>query len=163
MRSKMKIYDDIKLNTEIEDLASRGIHSGCLGFVLDIMPSSCLVIFFNSKNQGDYACVNVSKNYLDILNLNYRKDNSELKKFKERGDFTKDSFKPQKFAEFDLVELTVEKEKYAKVGVHKGMQGVVMENYCIDSDYYVIFTDERTAEDIADLCVHEDDLILVKK
>ena len=37
-----------------------------------------------------------------------------------------------------------------------------MENYCIDSDYYVIFTDESTAEDIADLCVHEDDLILVK-
>lgn len=58
------------------------------------------------------------------------------------------------------MELTVEKKEYAKYGVHKGMQGVVMESYCIDSCYYVIFTDENTAEDIADISVHEDDLIL---
>ena len=38
-----------------------------------------------------------------------------------------------------------------------------MENYCIDSDYYVIFTDETIAEDIADIPVHEDDLILIKR
>ena len=65
--------------------------------------------------------------------------------------------------EYDRVKLTVEKEKYAKFGVHKGMRGVVMENYCIDSEYYVIFTDESTAEDIADLCVYEDDLILINR
>ncbi len=62
-----------------------------------------------------------------------------------------------------MVELIAEKEKYANYGVHKGMQGVVMEDYCIDSEYYVIFTDESTAEDIADISVHEDDLILIKR
>ena len=61
------------------------------------------------------------------------------------------------------MELIAEKEKYAKYGVHKGMQGVVMDAMCIDSCYYVIFTDESTAEDIADISVHGDDLVLVKR
>ncbi len=69
-------------------------------------------------------------------------------RFKATRDLTKNCFKPQKFLEYDLVELTVEREKYAKFGVHKGMQGVVMENYCIDSKYYVIFTDEKMAGDV---------------
>lgn len=61
------------------------------------------------------------------------------------------------------MELTVEKAKYAKYGVHKGAKGAVMEEKCIDSCYYVIFTDYNTGYDIADISVHEDDLKLLKR
>lgn len=159
----LKIYDNIKLNTELDDLSEKGIHKGCTGLILDIKANNCFVYFRNFKNYDDYACVNINSKYLDFWMKEESANIPNWEGFKATGDLTKSSFKPQKFLEYDLVELTVEKEKYAKFGVHKGMQGVVMENYCIDSEYYVIFTDESTAEDIADLCVHEDDLILIKR
>ena len=160
---KLKKYDNVELNTEINELSERGIHKGCSGIILDIKADICFVRFRNYKNYGDYACVYVNEKYLNFNSHEIKEHIAVWERFKETDKITKNSFKPQKFAEFDLVELIVEKEKYAKFGVHKGMQGVVMENYCIDSDYYVIFTEEGTGEDIADLCVHEDDLILVKR
>ena len=159
----LKIYDNIKLNTELDALSEKGIHKGCTGIIFDIKADNCFVYFRNFKNYDDYACVNINSKYLDYWMKEESENIPNWERFKATGDLTKDSFKPQKFLEYDLVELTVEKEKYAKFGVHKGMRGVVMENYCIDSEYYVIFTDESTAEDIADLCVYEDDLILINR
>ena len=160
---KLKIYDDVELNEELEELTEKGIHNGETGVILDIRADKCYVLFLNSQNYGDYAYVKVKSRYLDYCDFHYGKSIEDFEKFKQTRDLTKDSFKPQKFIEFDLVELIVEKEKYAKYGVHKGMQGVIMETKCIDSCYYVIFTDESTAEDIADISVHEDDLVLVKR
>ncbi len=131
--------------------------------MLDVKTTYCFVLFYNKKNRGDYACCNVNKQYLDVLNLDYIKDDSILKRFKAAEDLTKDRFKPQKFLEYDYVELAVEKEKYAIEGVHKCARGAVMENYCIGSEYYVIFTDESNGEDIAEMSVHENDLILIKR
>ena len=156
----MKIYDNVKLNTELEELASKGIHKGCTGIVLDLKADTFFVCFRNFKNYGDYACVNVNKKYLDFWMKETENNILYWEKFKKSDKINKDCFKPQKFSEYDLVELTAEKEEYAKYGVHKGMQGVVMESYCIDSCYYVIFTDGNTAEDIADISVHEEDLSL---
>lgn len=158
----MKIYDDVELNTELEELAEKGIHKGETGIVFEIKADSVRVLFLNSKNYGDYAYVKVNKQYLNVLDLKYGKDIDGWEKFKATRDLKKDSFRPQKFIEYDYVELAVEKEKYAKEGVHKGARGAVMENYCIDSEYYVIFTDESTGYDIAELCVYDEDLILVK-
>lgn len=159
----MRKYENVKLNTELEDLSERGIHKGCTGIILDMKAEMCFVRFRNTKNKGDYACVNVNKKYLNFWMEEPKEDIVHWERFKASDKIKKDSFNPQKFLEYDLVELIVEKEKYAKFGVHKGRQGVVMENYCIDSDYYVIFTDETTAEDIADIPVHEDDLILINR
>ena len=39
----------------------------------------------------------------------------------------------------DCVEVTVEKETYAKHGVHKGMQGVIWLEECIDGKWDVCF------------------------
>lgn len=158
---ELKIYDNVELNMELEELAEKGIHKGETGVVFEIKADICYVLFLNSKNYGDYAYVKINKKYLDFCDFHYGKNVKDFERFKATGDLTKDRFKPQKFIEYDAVELIVEKEKYAKYGVHKGAQGTVMENYCIDSDYYVIFTDETTAEDIADISVHEDDLKLV--
>ncbi|MBD5100578.1 MAG: hypothetical protein HDT29_04835 [Clostridiales bacterium] len=41
--------------------------------------------------------------------------------------------------EYDIVEVIVEKEKYAKEGVHKGMQGIIRDVSTIDKKFTVHF------------------------
>ncbi len=158
---KLSVYDNVELNTELEELAEKGIHKNDIGTIFEIKGDKCFVRFINRKNIGDYACVSVKSVCLDVWEKANKDKFAQWEEYKKTDRIKKNAFKPQKFLEYDLVELTVEKEKYAKFGVHKGMQGVVMEDYCIDSEYYVIFTDKNTAEDIADLCVNDDDLVLV--
>ncbi len=160
---KLKIYDNVQLNTELEELAERGIHKDCKGIILDVKSGTCFVYFRNRKNIGDYACAYVNIKYLDCCGHIPAENILHWEQFKATGDLTKDSFKPQKFLEYDLVELIVEKDMYARDGVHKGMQGAVMENCCIDSLYIVLFADGNTGRDIADIPVHEDDLILIRR
>ncbi len=40
--------------------------------------------------------------------------------------------------EYDIVEVTVEKEKYAKQGVHKGMRGTILDPRNIDGQWLFI-------------------------
>ena len=61
----------------------------------------------------------------------------------------------------DCVEVIVEKEEYAKEGVHKGMQGWV----CLDDhvgDYWLInFPQYGEKADIAEISMKETDLKLI--
>lgn len=61
----------------------------------------------------------------------------------------------------DCVELTVEKNQYAKEGVHKGMQGVIWESEPKDGCWVVLFPQCGEKEDIADLYIQEEDLKLI--
>ena len=61
----------------------------------------------------------------------------------------------------DCVELIVEKNKYAKEGVHKGMQGVIWEPERKDGAWVVLFPQYGEKEDIADLYISEEDLRLL--
>ena len=61
----------------------------------------------------------------------------------------------------DCVEVIVEKEKYAKHGVHKGMQGVIWLEECIDGEWDVYFTQYGEKEDIAEISIKEEDLMLL--
>ena len=61
----------------------------------------------------------------------------------------------------DCVEVIVEKEQYAKDGVHKGMQGWICDDRCIDGHWLVNFPQYGEKEDIATLDVLEADLIKV--
>lgn len=61
----------------------------------------------------------------------------------------------------DCVEVIVEKEKYAKHGVHKGMQGVIWLEECIDGEWDVYFTQYGEKEDIAEISIKEEDLVLL--
>lgn len=63
----------------------------------------------------------------------------------------------------DCVEVTVEKEKYAKHGVHKGMQGVIWVEESIDGEWDVNFPQYGEKEDIAEISISEKDLILLPK
>ena len=63
--------------------------------------------------------------------------------------------------EMDCVEVIVEKEEYAKEGVHKGMQGWI----CLDDNrnntWLVNFPQYGEKEDIAEISVREEDLRLL--
>ncbi len=61
----------------------------------------------------------------------------------------------------DCVEVTVEKEKYAKEGVHKGMQGVIWLEECIDGEWDVCFPQCGEKEDIAEISIKEEDLMII--
>jgi hypothetical protein len=61
----------------------------------------------------------------------------------------------------DCVELIVEKNKYAKEGVHKGMQGVIWDSERKDGAWVVLFPQYGEQEDIADLYINEEDLRLL--
>ena len=61
----------------------------------------------------------------------------------------------------DCVEVIVEKEKYTKCGVHKGMQGVIWLEECIDGEWDVIFPRFGEKEDIAEISIKEEDLMLL--
>ena len=61
----------------------------------------------------------------------------------------------------DCVEVIVEKEKYAKCGVHKGMQGVIWLEENINGEWDVLFPQYGPKEDIAEISIKEEDLILL--
>lgn len=61
----------------------------------------------------------------------------------------------------DCVEVIVEKSKYAKEGIHKGMQGVIWEEERKNGCWVVLFPQYGDKEDIADLYVSEEDLRLL--
>ena len=60
--------------------------------------------------------------------------------------------------EYDRVELIVEKEKYAKEGVHKGMEGWICDPRHINGQWLVCFDQEGALPNIATLPILEVDL-----
>ncbi len=58
----------------------------------------------------------------------------------------------------DCVEVIVEKEKYAKEGIHKGMQGWICAPETIDGHWLVNFPQCYDRPDIATDAIHEDDM-----
>ena len=63
----------------------------------------------------------------------------------------------------DCVEVTVEKEKYSKHGVHKGMHGVIWLEECIDGEWDVFFDLLGDHTPIGDISIREEDLKLIPK
>ena len=63
--------------------------------------------------------------------------------------------------EMDCVEVLVEKEEYAKEGVHMGMQGWICDPRSIDSTWLVNFPQYGEKDDIAEIPILEEDLVLL--
>ena len=63
--------------------------------------------------------------------------------------------------EMDCVEVTVEKEKYTRDGVHQGMQGWICDSRNIDGSWLVNFPLCGEEDDIATIAVKEKDLKLI--
>lgn len=60
--------------------------------------------------------------------------------------------------EMDCVEVIVEKEKYAKEGVHKGMQGWICDDRYTQNGWLVNFPQYGEKDDIAEIDILEEDL-----
>ena len=63
--------------------------------------------------------------------------------------------------EMDCVEVIVEKERYAKYGVHKGMQGWICEPRTIQGTWLVNFPQCGEKDNIATEPIAEEDLKLL--
>ena len=63
--------------------------------------------------------------------------------------------------EMDCVELIVEKEKYARWGVHKGMNGWVCDSRCVNGSWLVNFPQCGEKPDIETLGIQEEDLRVI--
>ena len=63
--------------------------------------------------------------------------------------------------EMDCVEVINEKDKYAKRGIHKGMQGWICDPRNIDGTWLVNFPQYGEHDDIATLDIKEEDLRLL--
>ena len=63
----------------------------------------------------------------------------------------------------DCVEVIVEKEKYAKDGVHKGMQGWICLEQRIPDFWLVNFPQYGEKYDIAEISIKEEDLKHISK
>ncbi len=63
--------------------------------------------------------------------------------------------------EYSRVKLTVEKEKYAKEGVHKGMDGWICDPRNINGQWLVCFDRQGAQPNIATIPVKEDDLEVI--
>ena len=49
-----------------------------------------------------------------------------------------------KMKEYDIVEVIVEKEQYAKQGVHKGMHGMIYDLTTVDDCFEVYFSSDTS-------------------
>ena len=58
----------------------------------------------------------------------------------------------------DCVEVIVEKEEYAKEGVHKGMQGWICDERKVNGTWLINFPQCGEKNDIAEISVLEEDL-----
>ena len=65
--------------------------------------------------------------------------------------------------EMDIVEIAVEKIRYAKEGVHKGMQGWICHAKSVQVCWLVNFPQYGEKYDIAEISVKEEDLKLIPK
>lgn len=65
--------------------------------------------------------------------------------------------------ELDCVEVIVEKEKYVRDGVHKGMQGWICYPYSTDGYWLVNFPQYGEKDDIAEIDVKEEDMKVIPK
>jgi hypothetical protein len=63
--------------------------------------------------------------------------------------------------EMDCVVVIVEKEKYARDGVHKGMQGWICWHECIDGAWLVDFPQPMDKPQIATIGIHEVDMKVI--
>ena len=160
----MKVLEDVKLNEELEELAQRGIHKGYEGTIAKINGDIYTVWFFNPNNRGEFAFAEVNKKYLIPDKITYpERLLLEMEEFFLNVKMEKYTHLTEcDVKEYDKVELIVEKPKYAIEGVHKGMTGCVISSYAINNEWLIIFSEDGTGKDIADICVAREDFKIIE-
>lgn len=163
----MKKYDIVKLKDNYENFNNLEVNN--IGIVLKSNNNNkSTILFLNQKITGDYLVLDVDNSFLEQQKENLPPQIIETIDSlisNNKISLKKQQFKNMKFEEYDIVRLTVEKEKYTKHGIHKGETGIVAENYMIKNDILVDFSgiDEKGNYYGDCVTVNVDDLELVKK
>lgn len=143
----MKKYNLVELINEVPTLNNRGIKVNTKGLILN-ETEPYLVQFFNDENMGDFAYAKVNKTDLKIVGALPKELTSKMDKYISNQKIDLDKcFVIPKIKEYDCVKLLVEKEEYAKCGVHKGDKGCVISEYAMDNTIEVDFTYVKFDED----------------
>ncbi len=160
----MDKYKVVRLKNSPLILRKKGIYNNCYGIIIDGFDNKePLVMFLNLKNYGEYVCDFVDRSCLEEIQSLPDELQNEMKDFVKSMQFDKaKGFTNSKIKEYDLVELIVEKDCYAKHGVHKGMVGAVMSDHAIEGKWFIIFSEKGTGKDIAGIPVHAKDLKIKK-
>lgn len=136
-------YKIVKIKNVKDEYEKLTLSKDSLGLLLNEKNSQCLVMFFNSANQGDYLALVMSKADLEITDMVLPdKLCFELEEYiKSNADkiANKTNFKAVPFNECDQVELIVDKEKYSKYGLRKGDRGIIAFNKATKNKILVDF------------------------
>lgn len=161
----MKEFDFVELVSSVGYL-EYNLSKGMYGIVMEIKGDEVDVLFFNPKNT-DYAVARVKEK---DIKLQKEKIPNELKKEfmlkkQELLAKAKEKIELLEINEYDIVELLVEDEKYAKYGIHKGETGCVVEDYAVDDCVLVDFSGiDNNGEYYGDcISVNIKDLKVIKK
>jgi hypothetical protein len=161
----MKKFDIVKLVNLKEEYKSKNLYSGLHGIVVETGFDSSLVLFFNEINQGDFALLNIKNDDMVIEKEKLPSEylNEIENKLKHKNVYKKDYLMPLTIKQYDLVELTVEDEKYARDGIHKGDKGCVMENIVMNKYILVDFSGIKPNGEFYGDCisVHIEDLKVI--
>ena len=137
----MKKLDLVKLKNS-EPYKSHNVIDDMHGIVVDANHENAEVLFFNPHNVGDYTIVNVKTTDLDLdkEKLPIEIEKELLSKLGTVKSKAKNILEPIAINEYDMVELLVEEERYAKFGIHKGDKGCVMDNNAVQNYIEVDFS-----------------------
>ena len=137
----MKKLDLVKLKND-SPYKSHNLIQDMHGIVLEVNFGNADVLFFHPHNVGDYAIVNVKTADLDLdkEKLPTEFENELLSKLDSLKLKAKNVLEPIAINEYDMVELLVEDEKYAKFSVHKGNKGCVMDHHAVQNYIEVDFS-----------------------
>lgn len=162
----MKKLDLVKLKND-KPYKSFHLVKDMHGIVVELKFDNADVLFFNPQNVGDYAIVNVKLVDLELEKekLPAKFEKELLSKLDDIIAKAKSEIQPIKIKEYDMVELIVEEDRYAKFGIHKGDRGCVMDNHAVQNYIEVDFSGiDENGEFYGDcISVKIDDLKVVKK
>lgn len=161
---ELKKFDMVTLIKSVDALAQRGITQGCGGIIVQVNEKNCRVMFMNGNNYGNGIFATVSESdvkYLSTFPMQFQTQLEDHLASVDINDET-DRFILCEVKEYDKVEMIVEKPKYVIEGVHKGMTGCVMSSYAIKNEWLIVFSEEGTGKDIAELCVAREDFKVIE-
>ena len=159
----MKNADLIRINNE-KLKAELGLQKDTHGIVLKVFAHTADVLFFHPKILGEYIIRELDQSDL-IIESEKLPGEIEKEIFSDLDKVyanAKDSFNPAPFAMGDRVQLIVERECYAKCGIHKDAIGCIVDDSVVSGKVEVDFyePEEAAAYDSA-VAVKTSDLRIV--
>lgn len=161
----MKKYDLISLKNDTP-YKKYGVEKNMHGLIIDVLQNHAQILFFIPRNNDEFTLIYLNKSDIaldrEVLPENIKSMlDMNIKKLKSKENFV---FTTPKFKLYDKVELVVEKDKYAKLGLHKGEIGFIIDDIIIDNRIEIDFTnlDENSKYYSETFSININNLKLVK-